>query len=284
MRRRRPRIGKTGCLFWLFIVLVIAVVLIYRGRGSLRDTFSSLFTFNPRESDEVGLLRQPAEEAKPAEPSGGDTQPEPARPDDTEGGGGERTGDVPYESAGEGAEASGQPDREATEERTPRDQEVARGAGEPSGKIKRKDLNTAVYFISIDQSTGNVKPFPVVKTIQYLDSPITRTINTLLEGPSDSDRRRGATTFIPEETRLISAHIEGGHLTLNFSGQFESNYRGRQAVNFQLAQVILTAFEFDQVDSVSIFIEGTHKPYITGDGIPLKKRYTQDDLPIITSG
>ena len=38
-QRRRSRIGKTGCLFWLFILLVIIVVFVYKGKGNLKESF-----------------------------------------------------------------------------------------------------------------------------------------------------------------------------------------------------------------------------------------------------
>ena len=41
-RREKPRLGKTGCLFWLFIFLVIIVIILYRGKGSFKETFSLL--------------------------------------------------------------------------------------------------------------------------------------------------------------------------------------------------------------------------------------------------
>ena len=41
-RKRRSKIGKTGCLFWLFIILVIIVIILYRGKGNLKETFSFL--------------------------------------------------------------------------------------------------------------------------------------------------------------------------------------------------------------------------------------------------
>ena len=40
--KRRPRLGKTGCLFWLLILIVIVIVILYRGKGSFKDTFRSL--------------------------------------------------------------------------------------------------------------------------------------------------------------------------------------------------------------------------------------------------
>jgi germination protein M len=276
MRRRRPRIGRTGCLFWLFIVLVIIVILIYRSKGSFKETISSFFTPRQAEKETIENVEIAGESGRGESPDLSPDKGEPlsegaaGKPEEKGGtaGGGDR--DVPSDTA------------TSADTGTSQDQ-IAQKEKEKS-EIRPKSLTTALYFISIDQSTGNARLFPVVKSIEFIDSPITRTMDALLRGPSDSDRKRGAATFIPPGTKLISARIEGGHLTLNFSGEFESNTKGRQAVLFQLDQIMYTAFEFDQVSSVSILVDGVNKPYITGDGIPLKQRYTQDDLPTTTSG
>ncbi|MCK5093141.1 MAG: GerMN domain-containing protein, partial [Spirochaetes bacterium] len=123
-----------------------------------------------------------------------------------------------------------------------------------------------------------VKPVPVTRTIKFKASPITRTIESLISGPTADERHRGITSFIPDETELISARIQNGYLTLNFSSKFEENYSGREAIPLELSQVVLTSFNFTQVTKLSILIEGKRKRYITGEGIPLKEVYTKQDL------
>ena len=86
------------------------------------------------------------------------------------------------------------------------------------------------------------------------------------------------TSFIPDDTELISASIQNGHLILNFNNKFEENYSGMEAILLELSQVLLTSFNISQVTEVSILIEGNNKRYITGEGIPLKKVYTKQDL------
>jgi spore germination protein GerM len=314
-KRGRRTVGRTGCLFWLFILLVIVVILVYRGKGNLRQTFSGLFQGGetPRQvmrDDEEA----PAEDPAPSSSSGqagssqtGSSQAGssavPAQEDTPDTGSSADTessaGRVADEPGPEHSQSSEAPEPQISESRPSSDSgQAASPSGtekpppqEPAGQLAQgskqdaerrlEEFSAVIYFVQVEG--GNARPHPVPTTVQYIDSPLTRTIETLLKGPSLSQKNRGIRSFIPEGTELLSASLFEGHLTLNFNSRFENNYSGRQAILFQLSQVMLTAFEFKTVSTISILIEGRSKQYITGEGIPLQPRYTKEDLSRITS-
>ncbi len=144
--------------------------------------------------------------------------------------------------------------------------------------ITTKTLEADIFYVKLNQNDGSVRLVPVARRVEYKDSPITKTIDTLLKGPTRSEHESGIISLIPEGTSLISAQIKNGLLTLNFSSRFEENYSGREAILLQLSQVLFTSFGFQQVRGVSIHIDGKQKQYITGEGIPLKQVYTKQDL------
>ncbi len=268
----RKKIGKTGCLFWLVIFLVIIVIFVYKGKGNFKETFSFLKIEKIKETFGKSL----SDEEIAAE---------------------EETGDLPGgESPGKSLEESLEEEYVKLEEHTdskaktmvekvptvetPAPEKPQRPQSKPpvTSELKTKRLAASLYFVMISNDSTTVRPVPVTRTITYKDSPITRTIESLLEGPTVAERQKGITSFIPEETKLISAHISDGLLTLNFSKRFEENYTGRDAILLEVSQVLLTSFNFSQVNSLSILIEGNQRRYITGEGIPLKKVYTRQDL------
>jgi spore germination protein GerM len=269
-KRRRPRIGKTGCLFWLFIILVIIVFILYRGKGSFKNTFSFLkdrvsteeFSETAKEKADFSLREEQAPEGTRKEAE--DTIP--PTPED----------EITRETEHEEDESVRAPSTETVK------REAVRTESQPD-TLKTKNLKVPLYYVKINRDEGTAKIYPVIRTVQYKDSPITRTIESLLGGPTQKEEELGLISFIPEGTALLSARIESGHLTLNFSDQFESNYSGREAILFQLSQVMLTSFEFGQVTSLSILINGQKKQYITGEGIPLKEVYTKSDLTLLNS-
>jgi spore germination protein GerM len=137
--------------------------------------------------------------------------------------------------------------------------------------------------VKLNEEDGSAKPAPIERNVKFKDSPITRTIEALLAGPTENEKRKGMTSFIPDDTELISAHIQNGHLTLNFNNTFEENYSGMEAIMLELSQVLLTSFNISQVTKLSILIESKSKRYITGEGIPLKEIYTKQDLSELMS-
>jgi spore germination protein GerM len=273
-RRRRPKIGKTGCLFWLFILLIIIVIFVFRGKGNLKETFS--FLKKNEEKQEVEEKRgeeaatdilsertSPLEEETEKEKHG--VQPELSR-------------DAEEKSSTDIAPETGTGAHTATGDAK---KDVRSADEKPAAErsaIRTKKLNTTLYFVKISEDGASVQPVSVQRTIEYKDSPITRTIESLLSGPTSSERQKGITSFIPKDTKLLSARISSGHLTLNFNDRFEQNYTGREAIMLELAQVLFTAFTFDQVNRLTILINGETKRYITGEGIPLKDSYTREDL------
>jgi germination protein M len=298
-RRRKRRFGTTGCLFWLFILLVIVVIFLFRGKGNLKE---SLSFFNKLRIDG----KEELDRGKKTEPRAGEADARRRRPGAEEGVSGEAPEGSPGAKTGEKAEERpgsrpvAAPAPSSGQEISKKPQTEGRGAAKPAaekpsaaverskpatgtiqpkkGEIRTKNMAASLYFVRIDGEDGSVKPVPVERAIEYKDSPITKTFEALLRGPTETERNKGIISLIPEGTRLLSARIDGGHLTLDFSHHFEDNYTGREAILLELSQVILTSFDFTQVTAVSIRIDGKQKRYITGEGIPLKEAYTKQDL------
>ena len=272
-KRRTPRIGKTGCLFWLFILLIIIVIFVYRGKGNLKETFSFLRQKEPKEDVEKTREDTIIVETLPEEKSPAQRQAEEEKKDQPD-----SFMEAEEKPAPRSASAPGLSARATVEE--PKKEAGTAEKQPPSEKsmLRTKKLNTSLYFVKISEDGASVRPVSVPRTIEYRDSPITRTIESLLAGPESAEKQKGITSFIPKDTRLLSAHISSGHLTLNFNERFEENYTGREAIMLELAQVLFTAFAFEQVNTLTILIEGETKRYITGEGIPLKDAYTREDL------
>jgi spore germination protein GerM len=268
--RRKSRIGKTGCLFWFAIILVIVVIFLYRGRMNLKDSLS--FLRRTVEGERVDEGKKTEEDKAP---EAEEFRVELTDDADMESREGQKKTPLPVEEKGEEKKASKAEPSGTTSEQSLEEQKTVK---KTTPQLKTKKLNAVLYFAKINSSDGTVKLVPITRIVEFGDSPITRTMESLLEGPTEAEKQKGIISFIPQGTRLLSAHIENGHLTLNFNDVFEHNYTGRQAILFELSQVMFTCFDIQQVTRLSILIEGTSKKYITGEGIPLKEVYTKKDL------
>ncbi len=127
-------------------------------------------------------------------------------------------------------------------------------------------MNAKMYFISIG-SDGQIMRKALTRKVRKTDSPMSNVLKTLLRGPSLAESKKGYRTFIPPNTRLLSATVKDGIAILNLSEEFQFNQYGIEAYQEQLAQIVLTACEFPTVTSVQFLIEGERKNYLGGEGV-----------------
>jgi spore germination protein GerM len=91
-------------------------------------------------------------------------------------------------------------------------------------------------------------------------------LNTLLQGPTAEEQRRGLVSLIPSGTRILSATVRGSTAYISFSEDFQYNTYGVEGYAAQLKQIVWTVTEFPNVTDVQILIESRRVDYL-GEGI-----------------
>ncbi len=122
-----------------------------------------------------------------------------------------------------------------------------------------------VYFVSISNS-GTVTREKCTRTLEKSPSPLTDSINALLKGTTKEEAKKGIRSFIPADTKLISASIKEGVATINLSEDFQFNRYGVEGYNIQLQQIVFTACAFKNVQSVQFLIEGQKRDFLGSEG------------------
>lgn len=137
---------------------------------------------------------------------------------------------------------------------------------QPATKTIAKDFQ--VFFVKVDT---NGKPIvaPIEKKIEYIDSPLTKTFDTLLEGVGEAEGRKGFRSLIPEGTKLLSATVKNGTAYLDFNDRFRFNSYGVEGYNAQLEQVVFTATQFQTVKRVQILLDGKVRNFLAPEGIAI---------------
>lgn len=137
---------------------------------------------------------------------------------------------------------------------------------EQSAGIVAEETQVRLFFVVLDND-GSVSRKEVVRRIPKTNSPLSASVNSLLEGPSADDVIDNCMTLIPEGSQLLSASVKGGVATLNFSEEFEFNPYGVEGYLAQLMQVVYTASAFPTVESVQFVVEGQRKEYLGSEGV-----------------
>jgi type IV secretory pathway VirB10-like protein len=133
----------------------------------------------------------------------------------------------------------------------------------PAAAPESRDRN--IYFTQIDKD-GVVFRTKTSRKIPVSDSPMLDSLNAMLAGPNAEEKKRGIISFIPPNTRVLSAIVRGSTAYISFNEDFQYNTYGVEGYAAQLKQVVWTATEFSNINDVQILIEGRRVDYL-GEGI-----------------
>ncbi|MFP4562420.1 MAG: GerMN domain-containing protein, partial [Spirochaetia bacterium] len=147
----------------------------------------------------------------------------------------------------------------------------------PSPETESKVRNAKLYFIDVDEA-GSIALQPVVRSVRFIDSPLTETLKALLSGMLPSELNRELISLIPEESEILSVRVDDGIAFISFNDAFRFNSLGREGYEAQLKQIVYTATEFTTVSSVQILIEGKRYDYLGGEGVFIGQPLTRNSF------
>ncbi len=148
------------------------------------------------------------------------------------------------------------------------DEETTTQEGNQEGESQRPiQLRAAsLYFIRVEND-GSIHLKQIQRQLRNSDTPLTDTLEALLQGLTAPELNDGLLNLIPEDTLLLSATVNNRVAYLNFNESFRFNSLGAEGLLAQLQQIVYTATEFSSVDRVQFLIEGKQVNYLSGDGV-----------------
>jgi len=130
-----------------------------------------------------------------------------------------------------------------------------------------EDTRKIELFFATVSNNGMITEERITRVIKRSKSPMKDSINALLQGPTKEEAKLGYRSFIPPDTKLLSATIKNGVATLDFNEDFQFNRYGIEGYNIQLKQVISTACTFEGVKEVQFLIEGQKRDFLGSEGV-----------------
>ncbi len=260
-KSRSTQKPSLGVLFWIAAILLISIVLMF-SLPSIREVLEStgfvevVFEGAPTR-DEAGPDLQPIPEERELPP------PDTLRRDAPQ-------SDEPEDSLTQDQDEADLPDREELSL-------VQETEPERAPKEDQRTMRITIHLIRVTDD-GRIVAEAVPRTIRFTTSPLTQTLETLLNGPDADDLNRGLLSLIPTGSRLLGARVEDGVAYLSFNEDFRFNDLGLEGHLAQLQQIVLTATSFSTVDSVQILIEGRRVEYLGGDGVYVGRPLTPADF------
>lgn len=243
MARKKSNIG---CLFWVALILLVLVVFLFNRKTieTVLDRTGLLqYITRSQDADEmpetVRRVQTPEEDVSTRPRKSPDpAPPEPEPPSKTE--------------TKDRIVVKDEPETSEPQESPSPAPEIVR-----SEKLRRSTL----YFVSVAEN-GAIGLQPVVRPVYYVDSPLTDTLQTLLQGLSTSELDLGLLSLVPKDSELKKVWVEDGTAFVDFNESFRFNAFGREGYRSQLQQIVYTATEFQTVRNVQILINGKKLPYL----------------------
>ena len=237
-----------GCLFYIALVLLVLVVFLFN-RGRVQEViektgFTKLFEKKPEAPAEIVLT--PLKEKETEENQPPETEPEF--------GGREIVVTIEKDS-----EARSVPEK--------------KGEQEPQIRSRQSRL----FFISVTGG-GEITMKGVIRPVEYIDAPLTATLEALLQGPTTAEVNQGLMSLISPQTRLRTVYIKGDTAYVDFNEAFRFNSLGKEGLIAELTQVVYTATEFPTVKSVQILVEGEISKHLGPEGVVIDKPLSRDSF------
>ena len=184
---------------------------------------------------------------------------------------------IENESKNEGIDSIIEEPKENNEELAKNEKDVAREneGADTNNETEKRDI--CVYFATVN-TDGVVSREKCVRSINRSPSPMVDSIKTLLEGPTKDEAKKGFRSFIPPDTKLLSASIKDGLAMIDFNEDFQFNRYGVEGYNIQLQQVVFTVCSFPSVNSVQFLIEGQKRDFLGSDGVWIGSPFTIDSF------
>jgi germination protein M len=235
-------------LFYIALVLLVLVVFLFN-RGRVQEVIektglTKLFEKKPEAPAEIVIT--PFEEKEEEKNQPPETKPES--------GGREVVITVEKDSPSESA-----PEK--------------RGDQEPQIRSRQSRL----FFISVT-GEGKITMKGVIRPVDYVDAPLTATLESLLQGPTTAEVNQGLMSLISPQTRLRSVYIKGDTAYVDFNESFRFNSLGKEGLIAELKQVVYTATEFPTVKKVQILVEGEISKYLGPEGVVIDKPLGRDSF------
>jgi germination protein M len=118
----------------------------------------------------------------------------------------------------------------------------------------------------------------VIRSVEYVDAPLTATLGALLQGPTTAEVNQGLISLISPQTRINSVYIKGNTAYIDFNEVFRFNSLGKEGMIAELKQVVYTATEFPTVKTVQILVDGEVTKYLGPEGVAIDKPLGRDSF------
>jgi spore germination protein GerM len=137
----------------------------------------------------------------------------------------------------------------------------------PEENIPAADKEVTLYFLKLDEKSEKIYLSTVKRKLP--DKQIlSATMEQLIKGPTAYEQGKGYITAVPVNLKIRSIDIKGKTAEIDFNGVIEEGAAGDILLK-RVQQIVHTATQFENVESIVIKINGQRRKTIGGDGFSI---------------
>ena len=165
-------------------------------------------------------------------------------------------------------------EKKLTREEQIKEEPVSDKTPETAEKVKKQEYVT-VYFLGLENNSSHFKkarreaPEDVSK-LQFA-------LQQLIQGPSDYEKKQGAYSEVPKNTRILRVSERKNEVIIDLSSEIAQG-GGADSVYSRIKQIIKTALANSPKKPVYLYIDGKQADVLGGEGIMLSQPLRENSL------
>ena len=125
-----------------------------------------------------------------------------------------------------------------------------------------------LYFIKMNDKTEKMYLTSVYRKFSNNGLLLKNILNQLVKGPLSEEKRKGLMTAIPADLKIYGIRMRNQTAEINFSTAIEKGAGGNILIS-RIDQIVYTATQFDNVDSIIIKVNGKTRDSLGSDGLSI---------------
>lgn len=136
-----------------------------------------------------------------------------------------------------------------------------------SEKSSETEKEVAVYFLKLDEKSEKIYLSTVKRKLPDKQL-LSVTLEQLIKGPTPYEQGKGYITAVPPHLKIRSIDVKGKTAEIDFNSAIEEGAAGDILLK-RIQQIVNTATQFENIDSIIIRINGQRRKTIGGDGFSI---------------
>jgi len=137
----------------------------------------------------------------------------------------------------------------------------------PDDKTSAAEKDVSLFFLKLDEKSEKIYLSSVKRKLSGKQI-LSLTLEQLIKGPSPYEKKKGYISAIPANLKIRGIEIKGKTAEIDFNGAIEEGAAGDILLK-RIQQIVQTATQFEDVESILIKINGQKRKTIGSDGFSI---------------